>query len=358
MAAPEKKRILVFGSGPLGSLIAVRLAQGGLDVTLLARGQRLADLREYGVVLKSWTTGCEEAQNLALVETLKAGDIYDLILVVMRKNSALKILPTLSANKSKRVLFLMNNAAGPQAMVDALGKERVLIGFAGAAGYREGHKIVYINAEPEQPATIYLGEVDGKITPSLEEISELLARGLHLHPDMQTNMDAWSKYHVALLFPSLAPALYLCSNDNYRMARTRDALVLVWRAIREGFQVLKSLGYPPTPSTFKRFLWLPEPLAVAFFKKLLRNPRMEVAMVRHAEAIRDEINQLNAEFLELVDQSGIFTPTIHFLVSQYEKKAPALPDGCKTIRLRWESIAIPFLLLICLGLLLALILQQ
>jgi ketopantoate reductase len=91
-------RILVFGAGPLGSLLAARLHQGGLQVSLLARNQRLADLRKYGVVLKNWSTGEEEALQVPLVGSLEADDDYGLILVVMRKNSALKILPILAAN--------------------------------------------------------------------------------------------------------------------------------------------------------------------------------------------------------------------------------------------------------------------
>jgi hypothetical protein len=82
---------------------------------------------------------------------------------------------------------------------------------------------------------------------------------------------------------------------------------------------------------------------------------MEVAMVRHAEVIRDEINQLNEEFLQLVDASGVFTPVIRFLMQQYRNKAPALPDGSRSIHLHWESILIPFLLFVCLILFLFLV---
>jgi len=150
-------RLLVFGAGPLGSLFAARLKQGGHEVVLLARGQRLKDLRQHGVVLKNWSTGEEEEIRVDLIEKLNSDDRYDLILVIMRKNSALKILPILAENHSPKVLFLLNNAAGPGTLMDALGAERVLIGFPGAAGYKEESKIVYINAEPEQPAVINLG---------------------------------------------------------------------------------------------------------------------------------------------------------------------------------------------------------
>ncbi len=340
-------RILVFGAGPLGSLLAARLHQGGLDVCLLARGQRLADLQRYGIVIKSWSSGKEETVQVPLIEELRPEDPYDLILVVMRKNSALKILPLLAANSSPLIVFLMNNAAGPQALLDALGQERVLMGFAAAAGFRQVHKIVYINAEANQPAQIYVGETHGGSSQRLEKLKEILSQGRYLQVQIESNMDAWSKYHVGLLFPSLAPALFLCQNDHLRMARTRDALVLSWRAIHECLQVLKILGYPARPPILRILRFIPEPLGVALLKKILANPRMEVAMTRHAEVIRDEILQLNGEFLDLVDQSGLYTPTLRFLIAQFNQQAQPLPDGSRTIRLRWQGVLTLFLLLIC-----------
>lgn len=44
-------RILVYGAGPLGGLFAARLQQSGNHVSILARGKRLAELREHGIVL-------------------------------------------------------------------------------------------------------------------------------------------------------------------------------------------------------------------------------------------------------------------------------------------------------------------
>lgn len=341
-------KILIFGAGPLGSLLAVRLFQGGHEVALLARGNRLKDLKKHGVVLRRWPTEETESVRVPIIEIFSPEDEYDLVLVVMRKNSAQKILPLLSRNKEvPTFLFLMNNAAGPSAFIDALGKDRVMMGFPGAAGYRDGQAIVHLNGTPARPAGITLGEIDGKITTRLEKIVEELEKGLYIKVMIEPYMDAWSKYHVALLFPSLAPALYLCGNDNLRMSRTRDALVLAWRGIKEGFGVLKRLGYPVCPKYMKRFLLMPEPLAIYLFRKLIKKPHMEVAMVRHAEVIRDEIQQLNAEFLDLVEQSGMFTPTIRFLIDQYNKKARPLPDESRSINLRWSEILIP-LLMICL----------
>jgi 2-dehydropantoate 2-reductase len=348
-------RILVFGAGPLGSLLAARLQQGGQDITLLARGERLVQLRQYGVILKSWTSKEEEVVRVPLSEKLDPNDFYDLVLVVMRKNKALDALPILAANRSSNFLFLMNNAAGPDALINALGRGRVLTGFAGAAGYMEGHNVVYINAEPERQAEIILGEPGGEMTPRIKLVASELDKGKFLKTRISEAMDAWSKYHVALLFPALAPALYLCGNNNYRMAKTRDAIVMAWRGIKEGFRVLRKLEIPVQPSALKKFLLLPGPVMVAFLRKLLNNPRMEVAMVRHAEVIRDEIQQLNTEFLQLAEKSGVFIPTIRFLIAQYNKNAALLPEGSRDLQMDWSGIIIPALILIMAGLLLGLV---
>jgi len=348
-------RILVFGAGPLGSLLAARLHQGGQQVTLLARGERLLQLRQYGVVLRSWTSKEEEIVEVPLLEKLIPSDFFDLVLIVMRKNKALEALPLLAVNCSPNFLFLMNNASGTDALMNALGRDRVLTGFAGAAGYMEGHKVIYINADPERFAEIILGEPRGKITPRLQLVASELAKGRYLKSRTSEVMDAWSKYHVALLFPALATSLYLCGNNNYRMANTRDAIILAWRGIKEGFQVLRKLGIPVQPPVLKKLLWLPEPIMVVFLRKLLNNPRMEAAMVRHAEVIRDEIQQLNSEFLQLAEKSGIFIPTIRFLIAQFNEKAAPLPEGSRSIRMDWSGIIIPVLIMVMVGLVLGLV---
>ena len=153
-------KILVYGAGPLGSLLAARLVEGGQDVSILARGQRLLDLRKHGIILHDIQTGAWTETSLLVVENLASGDDYDLALVIMRKNHALEILPVLAANrKIPNILFLMNNAKGPGELVEALGRERVLIGFPNAAGYRRGPVIHYLAGNEEQPSRIPIGRL-------------------------------------------------------------------------------------------------------------------------------------------------------------------------------------------------------
>ncbi len=332
-------RILVYGAGPLGSLFAARLQQGGHDVSILARGQRLADLRQHGIVLRDAMTGQQTVTRTRVVDGLAPGDAYGVVLVIMRKNHALDILPILAANEhTPNVLFLMNNAAGPGELVEALGRERVLIGFPNSAGYREGHVVHCLTGTEGDEAMIPFGEVDGRITERTCDVARVLESAPGFGAEIRTDMDTWLKYHVALLMPSLAPALYMAGTDNYRMARTRDAVVLGVRAIREGFRVLRALDLPVTPSKFKLLQWLPEPLLVLMVQRLMADVKMETAMAKHANAARDEMKHLADEFLSLARTTAVATPTIDRLYPHFDPESPLMPEGSAEIPLDWRGV--------------------
>lgn len=333
-------KILVYGAGPLGSLFAGRLVEAGHDVSLLARGKRLEQLRQYGLVLENVQTGEQSITYPNIVERLEPEDAYDLVLVIMRKNRVYGVLPALQANQhTPNVLFLMNNAAGPGEFVASLGMRRVLVGFPSSAGYRKEHVMCYLGGSEDRLVSIPIGEVDGSITDRTWMVADALASMYGYQVEIRTDMDAWLKTHVALLMPSLAAALYACGTDNYRLARTRDGVVLGARAIREGFKVLRALRVPIVPKTMKLFELLPEPLLVPYARRLLQAKTMETALVGHAQAARDEIKHLADEFLALAAQADVPIPNIRRLYPYFDPAIPPIPDGSAEIPLDWRSTA-------------------
>ena len=46
-------RICIYGAGAIGGLLAVRLAQAGEDVSVIARGAHLAAIRRHGLRLQA-----------------------------------------------------------------------------------------------------------------------------------------------------------------------------------------------------------------------------------------------------------------------------------------------------------------
>jgi len=329
-------KILIYGAGVLGSLYAARLHAAGHSVTVLARGQRLVDLRAHGITLEDLGTGQRTTTHVDVVEQLAPEDVYDVIIVLMRRNQVDAILPALAANQhTPTVLFMTNNASGAAAYVAALGAERVLLGFPGAGGVRAGAVVrVYVAPRGTQPTTI--GELDGTITPRLQHIAGMFAdAGFPIA--MSRTMDAWLKTHVAVVSP-IANALYLAGGDNYRLSRTRDGLVLLIRAVLEGFRVLRAHGIPITPPKYRALARLPEPLLVALLQRGFATERAPVALAGHANAARDEMQCLADELHALARATSIPTPAIDSLATYLDPAVPPLADGSAALPLEWQGV--------------------
>ena len=119
-------KILVYGAGNVGSLYAARLKEAGHDVNILARGHRLGEIREHGIVLEDFHTREETKTRVSAVERLDPEDAYDFVLVVLPSRSVNEVLPVLAANRNTpSLMFFGNNAAGPGEMIEAVGRKRV-----------------------------------------------------------------------------------------------------------------------------------------------------------------------------------------------------------------------------------------
>ena len=218
-------KILIYGAGVLGSFYAARLQEAGHDVSILARGQRLRDLEEHGVVLQDAVTGRQTITRVGVVSQLVPEDAYDLVVVIVRKNQLASVLPALVKNgHTPDVLFMLNNAAGPQEMVDALGRERVVLGFPVAGGVREGHVVRYLLGPKwlQKMQPIPLRELDGSTSPRLERIMGAF-REAGFSVAVSPNMDAWLKTHAAVVI-SMGAATYAVGGDARRLSRSVRAL--------------------------------------------------------------------------------------------------------------------------------------
>lgn len=326
--------ILVFGAGVLGSLYAAKLQRAGQHVTLLARGARLEDLRKNGIRLIDDANGVQTTTQVELIDQLKPDAAYDLMLVIVRKNQLPSLLPALARNHfTPNVLFMTNNAAGPAEMISALGRHRVLLGFTGAGGARID-EIVHYQLTSAQHTTI--GELDGSLSLRILKIGRVLEEA-GFQVAVCSNMDAWLKTHAAIVSPA-ANAIYMAGGDAFRLARTRDALILLVRAAHEGLRVLRKLGYPIIPARIRRLRCIPEPLLVAILAKGLASEAAQLMLARHANAARDEMQCLADEFKQLAVQSGLATPAIDRLAGYIDLERLPASDGQRSLPLDWRGV--------------------
>ncbi|MDD9941696.1 MAG: hypothetical protein OXU20_11690 [Myxococcales bacterium] len=315
-------KILVYGAGVIGSVYAARLAQGGHDVSVLARGRRLAQIREVGIRLEQATSGERSEVRVPTVERLEPEDAYDVILVVMQKVHLPAVLPSLAENRATPyVAFIGNNAAGPEPLVQALGADRVLMGFPTIGGYFDGPLVRYAGP-PKLGLT--LGQLDGGTSSGLLAIKRAFEEA-GIEVTLEPHIDAWLKGHVALVVPILL-GLRRHDLDNRALAEDRATLRLMAMAIREGLTVLKELGHPITPLRLKTISWLPVSVTASIFGKILASEFANVAFAGHAATAADEFRLLGEEFQALVAKSGRPTPSLLALSSPPEAAA-ASPDS-------------------------------
>jgi ketopantoate reductase len=336
-------RVLVFGAGPLGSLMAARLLEAGHEVSLLARGQRLDDLKNHGVVLEDEVSGEREVAHVPVVTSLAPDDDYDLVMVVMRKNQAEMILPALAANRRvPTYLFMMNNAAGPTQLTEAVGEDRVLLGFPLPGGSRDGHVVRIVPVDEDHPYTLPIGEVDGGTRDRTRGVADVLRSMRGYEVEIRPDMNAWLKYHASVTILSLGPAVCAAAVDMERLARTRDLMVLSLRSIKEAFRGLrKGLGIAPAPRSFRWLERFPEPVWVWLLGRKLREGTARSSIEGHSAAARDEFAHVSAELLDQLHDAGVETPAIERLLAFTDPTIEPWPDGARDIPMRWGGVLVP-----------------
>jgi 2-dehydropantoate 2-reductase len=314
-------KILVYGAGAIGSFNAARLADGGHDVTLLARGRRLLELREHGVVLENARSGARATTQVRLTEALEPEDAYDLVLVAMRRHQVPAVLPALAANtRTPSVLFLGNNAAGADDYVATLGPERVLLGQANMGGVRVDHVVRYLWA---RVLPLEFGELDGRRTPRSEAIVAAF-RQAGLAARQVRHIDASLKTHAASLLPVVG-ALYWAKGDVRRVAHSRAALRLWVRATREAQRALRRVGVPIVPAANRvLYEWVPERLLAFAMGRFLDTDFAAAGLAdADAEGAPGEMKELVDEFRAILLRAGEPAPACErlyaFVDARWEK---------------------------------------
>ena len=308
-------KTLIFGAGPLGSLYAYLLHRAGIDVTILARNEHYNYLKENGIVLINEFMQEKIIEKINVVNSLNENDYYDLVIVLMRKNSVKNLLPTLIKNKKiPNFLFMGNNAFGFDGYLNYLPKEKILFGFPGGGGTLKNHIAHFIDSEKPngKKIPITLGEIDSTIKKRTIQIQELFESS-DVPVNIVENIDGWLKYHAAYVVP-LAGAL-LKSGDNYKLANDKNTIRTYIRAVKEAGKVLTVLGNKSQlPTKIKSFNWNPEWITIIILSLVFKSKFAEIAMMMHVNAAKDEMLELGNELITLKNQTSIKTPNLVELI--------------------------------------------
>ncbi|WIY03435.1 2-dehydropantoate 2-reductase N-terminal domain-containing protein [Amycolatopsis mongoliensis] len=256
-------KLLVYGAGVTGSVVAAHMHEAGHEVSLLARGERLAALRRHGVRLAEEDSPAVTQVPVPVVEHPAGG--YDLIAVFVRAHQVDAVLESL-ADVEGDVLFLLNWAAGAEPLGAVLGHERVLLGFPADGGTMDGDVVRHRATSPlTRLVPMPIGEPDGRSTPRVDRIVRAFRRA-GINAKAQPRMDAWLKTHAAFEVP-LGQAVEAAGGP-VALADDPAAVRAMLHLMRRN---LGALPMPPVPRGFVALRTLPAGLLVAVLRRFLRS---------------------------------------------------------------------------------------
>ena len=283
-------RILIYGAGVIGSIYAFYLSRSGCEVAVLARGHRLEELRQKGLLYRN-RKAIQKAE-VQILERLEPEDRYDYIFLTVRTGQLHQALEQLKDNVSPTIVTMVNSLDDYSQWEAICGKGRILPAFPGAGGsIRDGVLDAGLTPRLIQPTTF--AEIDDSRTERLTILKRILVKA-GIPCQIVPNMHAWQICHLAMVVP-LADAYYMVADPK---ATHRDKTVIrkTAQALHDNFAQLKSRGDTISPPKLNLFRICPVGLMAWILSFVYNSTFGDRFMYQHAMNAKAEMAALHQVF--------------------------------------------------------------
>jgi 2-dehydropantoate 2-reductase len=232
-------RVAVFGAGAVGGYLGLRLAEGGADVSFIARGAHLEAMRERGLTLIT-PEGDRSTVAVQATEDPAAVGLVDVVLFLVKSYDTDEAAGRLSPliGEGTGVVSLQNGIDNEERIAAAVGREHVLGGAAYILAAIEAPGVVRSNR-----ARIVVGELEpGPPSDRVQRLVEVArAGGVDALAADDVRRVKWEKYVLLVAFSAVTAATQLTVGD----IRGSEAASAMMRAIMvEAWSVGRALGVP------------------------------------------------------------------------------------------------------------------
>lgn len=242
-------RIAIVGAGAIGSTFAFQLARAGHELTVVARGARLAGLEQERAIARS----DGERAPVSVAATLDESVPWDLVLVTVLATQVHAVLPGITASRARRVMFMFNTFDSIEPLRAAVGPDRFVFGF---------------------PGGVFCLLVDGVIHPQIRGGTTVGDAGVaKLFSDagiptvVDDDMQSWLRTHAAMVVPLMSTGVI--SHDQRRGLRWGEAMDRA-QAFRVGFKIVRAGGNSVRPAMLDTLSRLPRLLVASLLWALSR----------------------------------------------------------------------------------------
>ena len=295
-------KILVCGSGVIGSLLIHILAQNGNEVTVLARGKRREELEKNGLRTKFHGKKEINTDKPRVVGEIPA-EHFDVAFSVMQHEQQWKLLKTLGESDCSAVVLVGNNLSAPemkQQIIEAGGKT-VLFGFQGTGGNRYSDYTEVLSLHKPSMVIGGLGEaVPAEVTRILDEAFT----GADYELKWTDDMDAWYKCHAAFIVP-IARLCYTVGCELRKCTGKQRKTLL--GATSNAFEALKKSGCPIRPEGEDAYYksGAKRGMMNAMLNIMFKTKLGEMAASDHCRHAVSEMEGLAVKMDEIVLNSGV-----------------------------------------------------
>jgi 2-dehydropantoate 2-reductase len=287
-------KIAVYGAGGVGGYFGGRLAEGGADVSLVARGEHLEALRESGLRVES--VHGDFAVDLPATDDPAEIGPCDYVLICVKSFDTAEVATNLDSLvvEETAVVSLQNGVTNEDILADAVGRDRAMGGVAYIFSAIDEPGVV---AHTGGPARIVFGELDGSRNDRAERFLDLCERGgidAELTDDVWAAI--WEKFTFICAQAGMTAAVRLPVGE---IRDTPETWEMYERIMREVEAVAAAEGVDLPDGTVERWLSFARDLDPDAYSSLHYD-------MTHGK--RMELDAFHGAIVDFADEHGIDVP--------------------------------------------------
>lgn len=288
-------KLLIFGCGVIGSVYASHFAAAGFDVTVYARGRRLRELQEKGLLYEKDGRVC----RAPVYVTGTLDGTYDFAFVTVKYEQLTDAVREIQPLRCPTIVTMVNNVRGYAECEQILGGGRLLPAFPGAGGVIEDG-VLKAGLTPAVIQKTTFGEISGKCTQRTLQLGRIF-RASHIPCEECGTMMDWQLCHLGLVVP-LADAIYRGKGDNYTAGRNKEVMLRAAKEVQRNLILLRRTGTKLCPTKMHLLVSIPVSTFAAALGKLYCSDFGSRFINGHSQKAVTEMMRLRRDYYSVLKE--------------------------------------------------------